>query len=65
LRSLRQRQRRNDFGDEICAHVILPRCGLRAARSPVIEYPAPPRGAIVVHVRNGDAGKIAIAAEKT
>jgi len=32
-------------------------CGLRAAHSPVIEYPAPSRRPIVVHVRNGDAGK--------
>jgi hypothetical protein len=33
-------------------------CGLRAPRmAPVIEYPAPSRRPIVVHVRNGDAGK--------
>jgi len=32
-------------------------CGLRAAHSPVIEYPAPSRRPIVVHVCNGDAGK--------
>jgi hypothetical protein len=30
---------------------------LRAAHAPVIEYPAPSRRPIVVHVRNGDAGK--------
>jgi hypothetical protein len=32
-------------------------CGWRAAHSPVIEYPAPSRRPIVVHIRNGDAGK--------
>jgi hypothetical protein len=38
----------------------------RAPRiSPVIEYPAPSRRPIVVHVRKGDAGKIAIAGKKT
>jgi hypothetical protein len=40
-------------------------CGWCAAHSPVIEYPAPSRRPIVVHVRKGDAGKIAIAAKKT
>jgi hypothetical protein len=30
---------------------------LRAAHAPVIEYPAPSRRPIVVHVRDGDADK--------
>jgi hypothetical protein len=40
-------------------------CGLRAAHAPVIEYPAPSRRPIVVHVSQWRCRQIAIAAKKT
>jgi len=39
-------------------------CGLRAAHSPVIEYPAPSRRPIVLHAQ-WRCRQIAIAVEKT